>query len=74
MTARRLNALIHNGLRGHATSKPSAKIGEAQGERVLIPTSVTCRRCRARVDVAKSWDWVQCPCGETMRLHWDEMR
>ena len=46
------------------------KTNEAPDERVLIPQSVTCTRCHARIDVAKNWDVAQCPCGKMLRLRW----
>ena len=50
------------------------KTNEAPSDRVLIPQSITCPRCYNRIDVAKSWDVVRCPCGKVMRLLWWEPR
>ena len=44
------------------------KTTEARDERALIPKSVTCPRCHARIDVAKSWDAARCACGKILRL------
>ena len=50
-------------------SEPSFQILEAPSERVLIPKSVIhYDGCQARINVATSWDYVQCPCGKVMRL------
>lgn len=36
-------------------------------ELALIPKSLTCPRCQKRIDVAKGWDAVQCPCGKVLQ-------
>lgn len=37
-------------------------------ELVLIPQSITCPRCQRRIDVARCWTLMLCPCGKAIEL------